>query len=161
MYVILIPSISCNISHLCCYKGILLMAPWQNSKIRLHKYQILSMCSSHFFFLVKEWINLYVLHFLSAHEDEQGCPRSLKARVWSLGNENPWYYHQTKGSKSHLSFKASGEGILPTKNVPNSTFTPINSYSSSKYHFKHLLLFKKLILMWREIFGFSKSHSTE
>ena len=65
-------------------------------------------------------MNLYVLQFLSAHKDEQGYPRSV-------GNEKPWYCHQTKSCKIHLFVKASGEGNLPPKNVAKSTFTILKS----------------------------------
>ena len=114
-------------------------------------------------FHFKEWMNLYVLQFLSAHEDEQGCPRSLRARVWRVGNAEPWYCHQTKGCKAHLFVKAPGEGNLPLENVANSNFTTINSFSSSRYRSKHLLL--SIEISWSQRggmrFGFPKSHSME
>ena len=58
-------------------------------------------------FLLNEWIKSYVLQFLSQHDDEQGCPRSLKAMLWSIGNEVPWISHHSIGGKIHLSSKES------------------------------------------------------
>ena len=114
-------------------------------------------------FLFKEWMNLYVLQFLPTHEDEQGCPKSLKTRVWRVRNEEPWYCHQTKGCKAHLSVKASGEGNLSPENVANSTFTTFKSFSSSKYWSKYLLISIEISWSWcvEMCFGFSKSHSME
>ena len=116
-----------------------------------------------FFFIFKKWMNLYVLQFLSAHEDKQGCPRNLRARVWRVGNAEPWYCHQTKGCKAHLSVKAPGEGNLPLENVANSNFTTVKSFSSSKYRSKHLFLFIEISRSrcGGMRFGFTKSHSME
>ena len=160
MHVALIPRVSCNIPHLCCSMYVLFIAPWQESKIRMHIYQILSACRA-ILFLFKEWMNLYVLQFLSAHEDEQGCPRCLRARVWRVGNEESGYCHQTKGCKAHLSVKESGERNLPPENVANSTFTTLKSFLSSKYRSKYLLT--SIEISWSQCgemrFGFSESYS--
>ena len=51
---------------------------------------------------------------------------------------------KTKGCKSHLSVKAFGEGNLPSENVAKSTFIILNSFSSSKYRSKLLLISTKI-----------------